>query len=229
MLPLPSPPSGVVINVWYHRSLFSAATGGILECLAVDKILRCFAGIHPGPVFTVFLVYALGALPPPLWAQSAARQDDHAGHLEFAAGAFDLNDKGNDAAIFQATYRTPWHFGGGDEGGWFHGFAPYAALAVNTDGGVFGHGGLNADLRLGRHWVILPSVGGGGYSHGQSKHLGGVFQFALGFAALYRLERSALLPAGSRVGIQFLHISNGGVHERNPGANSVFAVLSMPL
>mgnify|MGYP001195788125 CR=1 FL=1 len=184
--------------------------------------------LRPWLTGILFLAGTLGAFPPPLWAQSNAREDDTAGHIELAAGAFDFSDKGNDAAIFQATYRAPWRFGGGEAGGWFRGFGPYAALAVNTDGGVFGHGGLYADLRLGRHWVFLPSVGGGGYSQGQSKDLGGVFQFALGFAALYRLERSALLPAGSRVGIQFLHISNGGAHDRNPGANSVFAVLSLP-
>ena len=90
---------------------------------------------------------------------------------------------------------------------------------ANTDGGVFGYAGLYADFRLGDHILILPSAGAGGYSEGDSKDLGGVFEFHLGATLAYIFEDDSSLGV----------ISNARINESNPGVNSLLLSYSLPL
>jgi hypothetical protein len=94
---------------------------------------------------------------------------------------------------------------------------------ANTDGGIFGYGGAYVEFRPVDRIVLLPSAGVGGYRQGGSKPLGGVFQFHLGFTAVYQFDND------SRLGITFAHISNAGIHDRNPGANSLLLTYGMPV
>jgi hypothetical protein len=99
---------------------------------------------------------------------------------------------------------------------------PMAGIMINTDGGLFGYGGIYGDIRAG-HWVLTPAFGVGGYSRGDSKDLGGVFEFHLG------LDISHEFKGGSRLGVKLAHISNAGTHEINPGADSVLLTYTLPL
>jgi lipid A 3-O-deacylase len=51
-------------------------------------------------------------------------------------------------------------------------------VLANTQGGIFGYGGFYSDLALGR-FVLTPLAAVGGYHHGGSEDLGGIFQFHL--------------------------------------------------
>ena len=99
---------------------------------------------------------------------------------------------------------------------------PALGLLANTKGGVFGYGGLYADLHLG-NVVITPLGGIGGYHRGNGEHLGGTFQFRLSLAVAYEFADR------SRLGLQYGHISNAGTHDINPGDNELLVTYSLPL
>lgn len=133
--------------------------------------------------------------------------------LTLGAGAFDFNDE-DSAGEVRAEYRfiqRPL------------GLTPLIGIQVNTDGGVFGYGGFGYDVYFGRHFVVTPQATMGGYDRGQSKDLGGVFQFRTGVEFAYRFDNRY------RVGIALHHISNAGIHDENPGTNILVLTVSMPL
>jgi lipid A 3-O-deacylase len=103
----------------------------------------------------------------------------------------------------------------------FH-LGPALGLLANTRGGVFGYGGLYADLRLG-NVVITPLGGIGGYHRGNGEHLGGTFEFRISLAAAYEFANR------SRLGLQYGHISNAGTHDINPSDNELLVTYSFPL
>lgn len=139
---------------------------------------------------------------------------DTRNHLELAVGAFDVvrEGRGRTSAAFQLEARP-----GGKL--WFVG--PALGLMANTDGGVFGYGGLYADLAIGRV-VFTPMLGLGGYRRGGSKDLGGVFQFRSALTVSYELA------GGGRVGVRIAHISNAGIHSNNPGEEELLLTYTMP-
>ena len=95
-------------------------------------------------------------------------------------------------------------------------------MLANTDGGVFGYGGVYIDLTWG-DIVITPLVGLGGYAEGDSKDLGGVFQFLASGTVAY------VFPNGSRLGVRLGHLSNAGIHDDNPGEEDLMLTYSLPL
>ena len=91
---------------------------------------------------------------------------------------------------------------------------------ATTEGAVFGYFALYSEIRLWRRWYITPAAGFGGYSEGNDKDLGGVFQFHLGADIAYRMDN------GHRIGLKVAHISNAFIHDDNPGTEQVFVFLS---
>lgn len=145
------------------------------------------------------------------------------GVLTVGAGAFDVTD-GNSLT---GEGFVSYHFGHrglrNRFGEFFRGVGPMIGLKANTDGGIMGHGSLFLDLRPSRKWVLWPSAGLGGYRKGDSRHLGGVFQFHLGGQIGYRWTERSML------GVSLQHVSNAGLHDANPGADSVFLTYSITL
>jgi hypothetical protein len=99
---------------------------------------------------------------------------------------------------------------------------PALGFLANTNGGIFGYGGAYADIRLG-NVVMTPFGGIGGYDRGHGEHLGGTFQFRLSLAVAYEFANR------SRLGVQYAHISNAGIHDINPGDNELLVTYSLPL
>jgi hypothetical protein len=95
-------------------------------------------------------------------------------------------------------------------------------VMANTDGGVFGYGGIYADIKY-RNLVATPFFTVGGYHQGGSKDLGGTFQFRSGMTFAYQFNR------GSRLGVRFAHISNASIYDNNPGENEVLLTYAIPL
>lgn len=144
--------------------------------------------------------------------------------ISVSAGAFDFADYEDESAELRVEYRSGQKiFGEVEFGPIFRGIGPMAGLMANTDGGVFGYGGFYADIRLGDRVVVYPTAGLGGYSEGDSRDLGGVFQFHLGVTAAYHFEDD------SSLGITVTHISNASIHDKNPGVNSLLLTYTVPL
>lgn len=161
---------------------------------------------------------------------AAAAQDEHADfarwrgislrgtaphYLDVSAGVFD----------FRATFENNGRSAAGRleaRGGnklWFLG--PAIGLMANTDGGVFGYGGIYADIAYG-NFVITPLAGLGGYRQGSSSDLGGVFQFRVSLGISYEFENH------HRLGLNIAHVSNRNIHDTNPGEEELYVTYAIP-
>jgi lipid A 3-O-deacylase len=151
----------------------------------------------------------------PLRIGSAQLAGDEASYLDLGVGSFGSG----------AGHLAPDSAEGRVELGYgkklFY-LGPAFGFLANTNGGVFGYGGLYADVHLGG-LVITPFGGIGGYDRGDGRRLGGTFQFRLSLAVAYELANR------SRLGVQYAHISNARIHEINPGDNELLATYSLPL
>lgn len=136
--------------------------------------------------------------------------------LTAGAGAFNaLSQDGEDAsAEFRLEYRIGEKMGP---------VGPMFGLLATTEGAVFGYFALYSEIRLGHRWYVTPAAGIGGYSEGDDKDLGGVFQFHLGADIAYRLDN------GHRIGLKVAHISNAFIHDDNPGTESLLLTYTLPL
>lgn len=93
---------------------------------------------------------------------------------------------------------------------------------ANTDGGLFGYFGLYSDISVGKVY-FTPMLALGGYHQGDSKDLGGVFQFRESVELAYRFDN------GQRLGFRVAHISNAHIHEYNPGEEEYYLTYAIPL
>ena len=143
--------------------------------------------------------------------------------ISVSAGAYDFEDYEDESAELRVEYRSGWKILGVEFGPVFRGIGPMVGLMADTNGGVFGYGGIYADIRLGDRVVVYPTTGLGGHSEGDSRDLGGVFQFHLGVAATYRFEDD------SSLGITVTHISNATIHDENPGVETILLTYTVPL
>ena len=141
----------------------------------------------------------------------AAAQDP--AFLTVGAGVFDFNDDESTGAV-SGEYLFSDRL-------WM--LQPLAGVMVTFDGGVYAYGGFGLDLFFGRRWVVTPSLAAGLYGEGGGKDLGSVVEFRSGVQIAYRFDDRA------RLGVLFHHISNAGIDDRNPGANTLMLTYSIPL
>ena len=146
---------------------------------------------------------------------SAQLAGDEASYLDLGVGTF--GTRPSHVAPDAATARVELRYGKK----LFY-LGPALGVLGTTKGGVFGYAGVYADLRLG-DVVITPLAGVGGYHRGGGEDLGGTFEFRLSLGAAYEFA------GGTRLGLQFGHISNGGSHRINPGENELLVTYAFPL
>jgi lipid A 3-O-deacylase len=169
----------------------------------------------------------LGALLVP-W--TAVAQDDEAafaqwGGLSLRGTAPNFLDVGVGVFDFRAPFDDSRRSAAGRlevRGGkklWFLG--PAVGLMANTDGGVFGYGGIYADVAFG-NLVLTPLAAFGGYRQGDSSDLGGIFQFRLSLGLSY------VFANRHRLGVNFAHISNRSIYDRNPGEEELYVTYAIP-
>jgi hypothetical protein len=124
-------------------------------------------------------------------------------YLNLAVGSFEAFDDRDDAVAGQLEFRFGQKL--------FY-LGPLVGVLANGDGGVIGYAGIYLDLALG-DFILSPQTGVGAYDKGSSKDLGGTFEFISGLGLSYQFADR------SRLGIRYEHISNGNLHDKNPGAD----------
>lgn len=132
-------------------------------------------------------------------------------YLQLGAGVFDLGNKYTAAgAVAEVRIGRKLAFVG-----------PAAGLVGNADGGFFAYAGVYADLLLGPV-ALTPVWSTGAYRQGESRDLGGTLQFRSSLALTWQLAD------GWRLGVLGAHISNGGLHDKNPGENELMLTVAFP-
>ena len=155
------------------------------------------------------LLLAVSTLPDP--ASGQVFQDDP-DYIAGGFGYFDFIEQDEPSVEFRLEYRSDFAL-------WF--VKPWAGLLVNTDGGLWGGGGIHMDLHL-ADFVITPSFGVGGYSRGDSVDLGDVLEFRSQIELSYQFENR------SRMTLYFSHLSNAGIGDRNPGTEMIGLYYMVP-
>ena len=93
---------------------------------------------------------------------------------------------------------------------------------ANAEGGLFGYFGLYFDLSAGPVY-FTGQLAAGAYHQGDSRDLGGVFQFRQSIDLAYRFDN------GHRLGVRVAHISNADIHDRNPGEEEYYLTYAVAL
>ena len=132
--------------------------------------------------------------------------------LMLGLGAFDLFDD-RDAPAATLEYRL---------GRKLFFIGPALGGMANTDGGLFGYFGLYFDLSAGPVY-FTGQLAAGAYREGDSRDLGGVFQFRQSIDLAYRFAN------GHRLGARVAHISNADIHDRNPGEEEYYLTYAIAL
>ncbi len=147
---------------------------------------------------------------------SAAHAGDPAmEHVVAYAGAFDVSQSDNEAAVAGLEYRFA------DQ---FNGLRPAVGLMGTDDGGLYGYAGAYWDLPLNTApFVIAPGFAAGAYNRGGGKDLGSAIEFRSTIEAAYEFE------GGYRLGLGFSHLSNASIGRDNPGVETLQVVYSHPM
>lgn len=106
----------------------------------------------------------------------------------------------------------------------WHGIHPWGGLSWATDGAVFaGAGGFYSVGLDGERWIASVGFAPGYYERHQGADLGSHLEFCS------FVEVSRNLPWHQRVMVRLMHISNGGITERNPGNELLLLGYAIPL
>jgi len=156
--------------------------------------------------------FALAAAPagaqtaasPPPQAESPASPD----LLVFSAGAYNIDRNQRDSAELGLQYRN-----GGALWGIFHW---HVGVLGTTLGSKYAYVGPLADFNLGHGLFLTLSTAGGAYQRGGDYNLGSsALMFRSGGEIAYQFDTL------SRLGLDFYHISDGGMSSRNPGEETL--------
>lgn len=185
-----------------------------IERLPMRVAMALFLAIVAGPFFAA----PVFADDPETFADLGFMEvrGDSESRIAVGAGAFNIFQDGSDddtSVGFLGEFRL-------GEKLWF--FGPAVGVTANTDGGVYGYGGIYSDFVFGSV-VLTPFVGVGAYSEGNSKDLGGTFQIRSSLEISYEFGNRM------RTGLIFAHLSNAGIYDSNPGEEELMLTFSFPL
>jgi len=134
--------------------------------------------------------------------------------LTFGAGAFAVFSEGDRQAQGEIQFRPDWR--------WWKLQPMIGGFATAPGHTLFGYIGISADFAL-RGLVLRPSFAPGFYSRGDGRDLGNTILFRTGLGVAWEFE------SGHRLGIDLYHLSNAGLADHNPGAESAMLTFTLPI
>jgi lipid A 3-O-deacylase len=100
---------------------------------------------------------------------------------------------------------------------------PFVGIETSSRGQLYALGGFNWEIPMGKHFYLSVNPSVGLYYRGNGKQLGSFVEFRTQAELGYRFENE------SRVSVFISHVSNAGLTNLNPGANTVGAYYHMPV
>lgn len=88
-------------------------------------------------------------------------------------------------------------------------------VAATADEALWGYAGVSSGFDLRDGWEVRPGFAVSVFEEGDGKDLGGPIEFRTSLELSYRVGPRM------RIGLLVYHLSNGGIYDLNPGANSV--------
>ena len=128
-----------------------------------------------------------------------------AADLTMGLGSFDVDKEATAMGQVEYRFSTDWY-----------GFRPQAGLFATADSGAYVYAGVGYPFSINEKWSLIPSLSGGYYHKGAGKNLGNNINFYSQLRLEYRLSSDA------GIGLGVGHISNAGLGDINPGAQTVY-------
>lgn len=132
--------------------------------------------------------------------------------LAFSVGEFDVFDENHPSASVE------WRGYNAEDG-----LHPIVGIQADIEKDIYGYGGFGWNIPVSEKVAVTPSLAVGAYHDGGGLDLGGGVEFRSAIEGSYKLEND------TRVGISLNHISNAGIYETNPGAETLAVTWTVPL
>ena len=155
----------------------------------------------------VIAILMLIALTKNIYAEELKPSDNH--QFNFFSGVFDYSDGGKNSELFGIQHSNEDLF----KDTFLGKISPITGFMMTADSATYLYTGVQAEYEIGK-LNLTPSFSPGYYTSGDGKDLGSPLEFKTEVQLSYDL-----LP-GSKLGYSYNHVSNAGLGDKNPGANS---------
>ena len=155
----------------------------------------------------LIVILMLVALTKNANAQELKASDSH--QFNFFSGVFDYSDDGKNSELFGIQHSNEDLF----KDTFLGKISPITGFMMTADSATYLYTGVQAEYEIGK-LNLTPSFSPGYYATGDGKDLGSPLEFKT------EVQLSLELFSGSKLGYSYNHVSNGGLGDKNPGANS---------
>ena len=155
----------------------------------------------------VIAILMVVALTKNIYADELKPSDNH--QFNFFSGVFDYSDSGKNSELFGIQHSNEDLF----KNTFLGKISPITGFMMTADSASYLYTGVQAEYEIGK-LNLTPSFSPGYYTSGDGKDLGSPLEFKTEVQLSYDL-----LP-GSKLGYSYNHVSNAGLGDKNPGANS---------
>lgn len=134
--------------------------------------------------------------------------------IQIGGGVFDIIHHDKRHAMAQVEYKwSPIVYK----------LRPFVGLMATDNESAYLYGGFGFDIFIGRYFVVTPSFAPGLYWQGHGKNLGYPIEFRSS------VEAAVVFGGQHRLGLQFYHLSNASLANKNPGVECLVLFLAIPL
>ena len=155
----------------------------------------------------VIAILMLVALTKNIYADELKPSDNH--QFNFFSGVFDYSHDGKNSELFGIQHSNEDLF----KDTFLGKISPITGFMMTADSATYLYTGVQAEYEIGK-LNFTPSFSPGYYTTGDGKDLGSPLEFKT------EVQLSLELLPGSKLGYSYNHVSNGGLGDKNPGANS---------
>ena len=156
---------------------------------------------------SLIIILTLITLAKNINANELKPSDSH--QFNFFTGIFDYSDSGKNSELFGIQHSNENLF----KDTFLGKISPITGFMMTADSASYLYTGVQAEYEIGK-LNLTPSFSPGYYTTGDGKDLGSPLEFKT------EVQLSLELLPGSKLGYSYNHVSNAGLGDKNPGANS---------
>ena len=156
---------------------------------------------------TTSAIFILLGLSISVYADELKSSDSH--QFNFFSGVFDYSHEGKNSELFGIQHSNEDLF----KDTFLGKISPITGFMMTADSATYLYTGVQAEYEIGK-LNLTPSFSPGYYTTGDGKDLGSPLEFKT------EVQLSLELLPGSKLGYSYNHVSNAGLGDKNPGANS---------
>ena len=158
-------------------------------------------------IIRLIIILTFVTLTKNINADELKPSDNH--QFNFFSGVFDYSHDGKNSELFGIQHSNEDLF----KDTFLGKISPITGFMMTADSATYLYTGVQAEYEIGK-LNLTPSFSPGYYTSGDGKDLGSPLEFKT------EVQLSFDLLPGSKLGYSYNHVSNAGLGDKNPGANS---------